>query len=161
MTRDELMAALRDALYTDTQAGHMLPWKEVAALADALHRRIAALAPEGATPAPDAIVTRRTAFRCPECGPCGVDEDGCCSTCGADAEVKAAAAPAPQPATCGIDWDYERSRCAFPGRSTAAAPAPAAGDAERLRDCTCLGSCRGAEGLSPRYRCALTPKGGA
>lgn len=48
MDRDEMMAAINDALYKDTQAGHMLPWKEVAALGDALHRRIAALA----TPAP-------------------------------------------------------------------------------------------------------------
>jgi hypothetical protein len=25
------------------------------------------------------------------------------------------------------------------------------------RDCTCLGTCKGADGLSPRYRCALSP----
>lgn len=25
-------------------------------------------------------------FRCPDCGPCGVDEDGCCRTCGRDAK---------------------------------------------------------------------------
>jgi hypothetical protein len=27
-----------------------------------------------------------------------------------------------------------------------------------MRDCTCLGTCRGAEGLSERYRCALEPR---
>ena len=32
---------------------------------------------------------------------------------------------------------------------------PASPQAETKRDCTCLGSCRGAEGLSPRYRCVL------
>lgn len=33
-------------------------------------------------------------FDCPECGPCvGVDEDGCCTTCGADAVVVLAGIP--------------------------------------------------------------------
>jgi hypothetical protein len=49
MTRDEMMAAINDALYRDTQAGHMLPWREVAALGDALHRRLAALATSAPT----------------------------------------------------------------------------------------------------------------
>ena len=32
-------------------------------------------------------MTVTTWFRCPECGPCGVDEDSCCSTCGSDVEA--------------------------------------------------------------------------
>ncbi len=34
---------------------------------------------------------------------------------------------------------------------------PASPHAETKRDCTCLGACRGDEGLSPRYRCVLAP----
>ena len=32
---------------------------------------------------------------------------------------------------------------------------PASPQAETRRDCTCLGTCRGAEGLGPRWKCAL------
>lgn len=38
------------------------------------------------------------------------------------------------------------------------AATPPTGEAERLRDCSCLGSCNGPERLSPRYRCALAPR---
>lgn len=45
-----------------------------------------------ATPSPQegqrATIGRRHAFICPECGPTGVDEDGCCRQCGADAQPK-------------------------------------------------------------------------
>lgn len=60
MTRDEMMAAINDALYRDTQAGHMLPWREVAALGDALHRRLAALS----TPAPVGEAERQDCIPC-------------------------------------------------------------------------------------------------
>jgi predicted RNA-binding Zn-ribbon protein involved in translation (DUF1610 family) len=33
-----------------------------------------------------AAASARPYFACPECGPTAVDEDGCCRTCGADAE---------------------------------------------------------------------------
>ena len=57
--------------------------------------RITVAALASPAPQPAETVTRRTGFNCPECGPCGVDGDGCCSTCGHDAEILPAAAPAP------------------------------------------------------------------
>lgn len=53
--------------------------------------------------------------------------------------------------TPGCDCD----RCTSARKS---APKPTGGaspQAETRRDCTCLGTCRGAEGLGPRWKCAL------
>ena len=38
-------------------------------------------------------------------------------------------------------------------------PTGASPQAETRRDCTCLGTCRGAEGLGPRWKCALETPG--
>lgn len=50
--------ALNDALYKDTQVGHMLPWREVARLCDAFKQRLAAPPAAGAPPALVALVQR-------------------------------------------------------------------------------------------------------
>lgn len=39
-------------------------------------------------------------------------------------------------------------------------PPPPAPSGDTRRDCTCLGTCRGADGLSPGWRCALEPRSG-
>ena len=42
-------------------------------------------------------LSQRPHFRCATCGPTGVDEDGCCRTCGADTEAVMEHQPLPAP----------------------------------------------------------------
>lgn len=59
----------------------------------------------------------------------------------------------PYPDSCGYFRRCTFRRAALTSKGDALLPASP--QAETKRDCTCLGSCRGAEGLSPRYRCVL------
>lgn len=58
------------------------------------------------------------------------------------------------------DWDLsDNDRAAIRAAldRLAAPPVGVSPQPDTRRDCTCLGTCRGAEGLGPRWKCAIEP----
>lgn len=92
-----------------------------------------------------------------------------CRTCGRKRDIDAQTClqggwPMCHGETMTLDSPEERAaRSNIANPAVAMAAAMAAARAERaettVRTCTCLGVCRGADGLAPGWRCALT-KGG-
>ena len=52
-------------------------------------------------------------------------------------------------------WGCDMESEAYADWASAAPPVGVSPQPDTRRDCTCLGTCRGAEGLGPRWKCAL------